>query len=159
MSLILTVAGYYNEDTYTRRPMNMFRKKTIAIILLLLAGAAFFVSAEAELADLYVKTFHISKIYPHQLGYKVVYVKSNMELDTFYVPIEWFQEAGGKAEIAFGNGPAYPYCSVFYDYEEGAFDHIRIYAVKDMNDYSWGAFDNTSGMEDRFAVETLNIEY
>ncbi len=128
------------------------------LLIMMMTPAVLF--AETELSNLYAKTAFISKIYPHQDGYKVVYVKSNMDLGVFYVPIEWFQEAGGKAEILYGSSSSFPYFTAYYNHEEGSFDHIRLYVHDDINNFSWGSFDRTAEVADRFTgVETLEIDY
>ena len=64
-------------------------------ILLLSLSAAFLAAEESEY---FVKTMPVSKIYNHYLGYRVVYVKSDLSLGEFYVPVRWFTEAGSKGQ-------------------------------------------------------------
>ncbi len=136
------------------------KRKILLVLVLILVVSPVVLLAEAELSSLYPKTALISKIYPHKDGYKVVYVKSDMTLGVFYVPIEWFQEAGGKAEIMYGNDKSLPYFTAFYKHEEGTFDHIRLHVYENYNNITWGSFDKSAEVADRFeGIETLNIEY
>lgn len=131
---------------------------TLAILLALTGVAAF----AAEESPIFVKTVPISKIYNHRLGYRVVYMTNDFDFKVFYVPTEWFSVAGEtgeipKAEIVFGNESAYPYFSIFW--KDGAFSHVRIYARNNPNDSTWGDASNLGDINDRFAVESLDLEF
>jgi len=130
-------------------------KRAIPVLLLLLAlGAAF---GQEQDAKVYVKTVPILKILSSSEGYKVLYVKSNMQVGEIYLPLSWFGKAGGQAEIVFGKDPSYPYFSVFY--KDGKFDFIRLYVIDDVKDLSWGILKRTEEELNRFKVDTLQIEY
>jgi hypothetical protein len=126
------------------------------IPLFLLVLGLFTVSAQEQDPKLYVKTVGIMKILNHALGYKVLYLKSRMEVGEFYVPPSWFK-AGGQAELVLGNGPAFPYFSVFY--RDGEFDHIKIYAAENIGHLSWGRLKRQVGDSSKFEVETLDLEF
>jgi hypothetical protein len=126
----------------------------VSLIFLVLGAAA--IGAQDQDPELYVKTVGIMKILNHSLGYKVLYLKSSMEVGEFYVPHGWFK-AGGKAELVLGNGQAYPYFSVFY--RNGEFDHIKIYAADNIQHLSWGRLKAQVGDSSKFEVETLNLEF
>ena len=130
-------------------------KKTILVFLILLfaVGAVF---AEATDSPYYVRTMAISKVYSHQDGYKILYRNAKMEFSTFYVPIEWFGNASGKAELIYGDSSSYPYFSIFW--KDGQFDHIRLYLHKDRTDLSWGDLDSTLDISDKFqGVESIEL--
>jgi hypothetical protein len=128
----------------------------------LLIGLSFFllgalaVGAQEQDPKVYVKTVGIMKILNHALGYKVLYLKSSMEVGEFYVPHSWFK-AGGKAQLILGDTPAFPYFSVFY--REGEFDHIKIYAHENIQHLSWGRLKAQAGDSSKFEVETLDLEF
>jgi len=128
----------------------------IAILMIVATTAAF-----SEPSDFYVKTLPIVKVYDHNLGYRIVYMKSNFELTAIYIPKGWFKTASEtgeppKAELVAGKDSAYPYFSVFW---KGAdFDHIRIYLQSDLNDPSWGDLAETEDMTEKFNVETLKLK-
>jgi hypothetical protein len=132
-------------------------KRTVMLVtLILLVLGVFAVNAQEQDPKLYVKTVSIMKILNHALGYKVLYLKSTMEVGEFYVPHSWFK-AGGKAELVLGNGPAFPYFSVFY--RDGEFDHIKLYAAENIRHLSWGRLKRQVGDSSKFEVETLDLEF
>ena len=132
-------------------------KRTVMLVaLVLLIVGVFAVSAQEQDPKLYVKTVSIMKILNHALGYKVLYLKSSMEVGEFYVPHSWFK-AGGKAELVLGDTPAFPYFSVFY--RDGKFDHIKIYAAENIGHLSWGRLKRQVGDSSKFDIETLDLEF
>jgi hypothetical protein len=132
-------------------------KRTVVLVaLVFLVLGVFAASAQEQDPKLYVKTVSIMKILNHALGYKVLYLKSNMDVGEFYVPHTWFK-AGGKAELILGNTPAFPYFSVFY--RDGKFDHIKLYANENIQHLSWGKLKRQAGDSSKFEVETLDLEF
>jgi hypothetical protein len=130
-------------------------KRTILLIALALLVLGV-VNAQEQDPEIYVKTVSIMKILNHALGYKVLYLKSTMEVGEFYVPHSWFK-AGGKAELILGDSPAFPYFSVFY--RDGQFDHIKLYAQKNIGHLSWGRLKRQAGDSSKFEIETLDLEF
>jgi len=108
-------------------------KKSILIVLLL---ACITFGLAAEESTLFVRTVPISRVYLYQEGYRVVYVKNDLNFGEIFLPISWFTMAGGKGEQVLGDDPAFPYFSVFW--KDGEFSHIRLYLKKDLRDPSWG---------------------
>ena len=132
-------------------------KRTVMLVaLVLLILGVFAVNAQEQDPKLYVKTVSIMKILNHALGYKVLYLKSSMEVGEFYVPHSWFK-AGGKAELVLGDTPAFPYFSVFY--RDGEFDHIKIYAAENIRHLSWGRLKRQVGDSSKLEAETLDLEF
>ncbi len=132
-------------------------KKIIAFTLLAMVSAMGFLSAEMVKADVYPKAMHITRVYPHKLGYRVDYLKSNRTVDTFYAPMEWFKKAAGYGEIVYGDDAEYPY-AVFY-YKDGKIDHFRLYLKESFNDMTWGNLRDDSQYNDKFGAEELTIKY
>jgi hypothetical protein len=132
------------------------KRKIVLVVLMTLLLGVFAVSAQDQDPKIYVKTVSIMKILNHSLGYKVLYLKSSMDVGEFYVPHSWFK-AGGKAELVMGNTPAFPYFSVFY--REGKFDHIKLYAHDNIQHLSWGRLKTQAGDSSKFEVETLDLEF
>ena len=129
-------------------------KRAIACVLLLtLALLAF----GQEQPEVYVKSVPILKILSHPEGYKVLYMRSDMQVDELYVPHRWLSKSGGKAEIIFGKEPSYPYFSAFY--RDGKFDFIRLYVLEDVKDLTWGILRKTEASNAAFGGETLEIKY
>ena len=132
-------------------------KRTVLLFaLILLVLGVFVVNAQEQDPKLYVKTVGIMKVLNHALGYKVLYLKSTMELGEFYIPHSWFK-AGGKAELILGDTPAFPYFSVFY--RDGEFDHIKLCAHENIQHLSWGRLKRQVGDSSKFDVETLDLEF
>ncbi len=137
--------------------------KKIMLFFAVLLALSGIVSAETETSDLYAKSVPISKVYIHQLGFRVVYMKSNSQMAVFYVPQTWFETAAvtgsaPKAEVVYGNEDAYPYFSIFW--KDGKFDHIRLYLKSNLNDPSWGEISSDWGdLTDKFKVDTLSLKF
>ena len=125
----------------------------VAVVLLILCSGALF----GEESEYFVKTVPVSKVYSHILGYRVLYLKSDLNFGEFYVPIKWFTEAGSKGELIWGAGPEFPFFSIFY--KNGEFYHIRLYLKRNLNDRTWGILRHKPGMEERFNIETLDLEF
>jgi len=112
---------------------------------------------------MYVKSVPISKVYNLKLGFRVVYMKSNTQMQAFYVPNTWLETAAvtgsaPKAEVLYGNEDAYPYFSIFW--ANGKFDHIRLYLKSNLEDKSWGSINPAWGnLDDKFKVDTLKLEF
>jgi hypothetical protein len=130
-------------------------KRTVMLVALVLLVLGV-VNAQEQEPELYVKTVSIMKILNHALGYKVLYLKSTMEVGEFYVPHAWFK-AGGKAELILGDTPAFPYFSVFY--RDGKFNHIKLYAHENIQHLSWGKLSRQVGDSSKFEIETLDLEF
>ncbi len=133
-------------------------KKTIGLVLIFLAfWSLFSLYAQEQDTKLFVKTVSIIKIYTHSAGYKILYLKSNMDLGEFYVPMHWFTRTGGKGEVVWGDQPSYPYFSIFW--VDGKYDHIRLYLQKNLGSESWGILKEGSVDDSLFKVEELNLEF
>tara|TARA_B100000614_G_scaffold208857_1_gene191664 strand:- start:1249 stop:1668 length:420 start_codon:yes stop_codon:yes gene_type:complete len=104
-----------------------------------------------------VVTVYIQKIYPHPQGYKVIYYRSDLYPGEVYLPGRWFTNAADKGEIIFTSHPSAPYMDVYY--ENGEFDHVRVFARENRADPTWGALPGNEDLTDEFSVETLDIAY
>ena len=130
-------------------------------VLIFTAGATF--AEGTDNSDIYVKSVPISKIYNLKPGFRIVYMKSDSQMQVFYIPYTWFETAAvtgsaPKAEILYGQDSAYPYFSIFW--VNGKFNHIRLYVKSDLNDPSWGENNpNWGNIDDKFKVDTLKLEF
>jgi len=127
------------------------------LIAILLSGMLY-----AEESGYYVKTVPISKVYLHNLGYRVVYQKSDLNFGIFYVPKRWFDLAGTeraepKAELVLANEPSIPYFSIFW--KDGQFSHIRLYLHRSLNHDSYGDLKDPASLNDKFEIESLDLEF
>jgi hypothetical protein len=140
-------------------------KRSVIFTLVLFISLAGFVWAQDTNQDnrseFYVKTVPISKVYIHNLGYRVVYQKADNNFGVFYVPNSWFQTTGSgeapKAELIKESSRTVPYFSIFW--RNGEFDHIRLYLHRNLGHISYGDLDNPEEIRDRFDVETLELEF
>jgi hypothetical protein len=129
----------------------------LAVLLIVVSGKVC-----AEESQFYVRSFLIEKIYPHALGWKVMYITSRMSYATTYLPHAWFSQSsskGGvqaKGEIIWGNNPAYPYMLIFW--KDGKFSHARLFLKKDMRDVSYGVISPNQDPAS-FNVEEPSLEY
>jgi hypothetical protein len=133
-------------------------KKLVAvgfIIIFTLVG----LSAAAEESEYYVKSVIVTKVYPHQDGYRIVYQRENLKLGVVYLPMDWFYTDGGarKAQVIYGEDPAYPYLSIFW--RQGEFHHLRLYVNENKNHPTWGDLENYPGLGEKFNVDTLQMEF
>ncbi len=128
------------------------------LALVLMLAAVLPLAAQPQNTPIFVKTVPIMKIYSHALGYRILYEKSNLEVGEFYVPVEWFNKAGGKGDIVWGNDIAYPYLSIFW--KDGKFDHVRLYLDEDLSAGSWGRLQGGGEeLQQKFRVEILQVEF
>lgn len=131
-------------------------KRKIAFILILFSLLCTIVAAESGISEYYTKTVHIAKIYPHKLGYKVVYVKGDNTTSALYAPMEWFRQIGGYGEIIYGSSAAYPYMTVYF--KAGEVSHFRLYVLESFQHESWGATPREDYTEE-FSAETPIFEF
>jgi hypothetical protein len=130
----------------------------VLAVLLFLASSNVF----ANESEYYARTFQIEKVYPHRLGYKVLYLTARLSYAATYLPHKWFSQSAtkngqqAKGELAWGNDPTYPYMIVFW--KDGKFSHVRLFLKKDMHDISYGVI---SPQQDpaQFEVDEIALEY
>jgi hypothetical protein len=138
----------------------MVMKKLGAVLAIMFVMVSAKVCADES--PYYARSFLIEKIYPHTLGWKVLYITSRMSYATTYLPLKWFSQSAtkngvqAKGEIIRGNQPAYPYMIVFWN--EGKFSHVRLFLKEDMRDISYGMI-NPNQDTAPFNVEEPALEY
>jgi hypothetical protein len=127
-------------------------RRTVAVVILaLLACSAAFAQQNAE-RDVYVKSVRIARVYPHALGYRILYFKSNMEYAEMYVPTQWFSFSGtSKANVIWGETAEFPFFTIYY--KDGKFDRILLYLHSDMHDITWGALPVGIDLTRQFDVQ------
>ena len=134
------------------------RKLILVVGLLALALPLFAQSRPRDVDSVYVRTMPIIKIYSHQLGYKIYYLTARGEVDSFYAPIEWFTQAGGKGGIAYGMGPQYPYLSIYW--VDKKFSHIKLFLVESPLSDTWGVLRGASfQVADLFKVDEPKLKF
>jgi hypothetical protein len=127
------------------------RRTAVVAVLVLLACAVAFAQEKAD-QNVYVKSVRIAKVYPHALGYRILYFKSTLEYAEMYVPIQWFSFSGtSKANVIWGETAEFPYFSIYY--KDGKFDRILLYLHSDMHDVTWGALAPGIDLTRQFDVQ------
>jgi hypothetical protein len=125
------------------------------LVVLALFAFVFAASLAADTSEYYPVRVTVVKIYAHADGYRVLYRKGTADIAEVYIPARWFS-SGGKAALIRGSEPSYPYLVVFY--KEGKFDHLRLYALADTKDQSWGILDPALG-KGKFDGEDIKLEF
>jgi hypothetical protein len=108
-------------------------------------------------AELYPRTIPVEKVYSYRKGYVVQYRKGANQMGRVYIPLEWFEGIAGKADlVTIPRGKGWPYMTVYY--KEGAFNHVRLYVIRERGHESWGMVPITTNIDDRFeGVEELKL--
>lgn len=109
-------------------------------------------------SSFYYVNVPLEKVFPHRLGYMVMYRRSGAELGRAYLPARWFSQAGGKGELLkLGTGKTWPYMTIFY--KDGAFSHLRVFVRGDLSHPSWGYLPQGSNIDSQFDIEELRLEF
>ncbi len=134
-------------------------RSVLAILIVLLAAAptAFGQEQGEEQDTILAVTVYVQRIYPHSLGYKVIYNQSDLYPGELYLPGRWFTDAAGKAAIIYRNHASVPYMTVYY--VNGEFSHLQLFAHSNPAHRSWGALPSDQDLREEFSVETLDISY
>jgi hypothetical protein len=130
--------------------------KRAVLVLAVFLLVVFYSAAQDQNESYYAKSVPIAKILSHRDGFKVIYLKSSMEMDSFYVPRSWLK-AGGKGEMVFGSDPSYPYFTIFW--RDGKFDFIRLNVDKNTNALTWGILSYQAVSPAVFDIEELELEF
>ncbi len=136
------------------------KKAAILVIACMVIGI--FGAAAAE-SDYYARTIRIEKVYPHQLGYKVMYTTGKLEFATTYLPQKWFthsssrEGAMAKGEVVWGTDPSYPYMIVFW--KNGKFSHVRLFLKRNLQDLSFGVMNPREDPTGNFNIEEISLEF
>jgi hypothetical protein len=126
----------------------------LALALLLCLSS---LAAYAEESEFYCVSIPVLRVYPHRLGYMVLYKTGNSSVHDIYLPMGWFNP-GGPADVVRGTGTMYPYMSVFF--KGGEFHHMRLYVSDDIHDESWAVFAQNANVDEKFKnVETLKLSF
>ncbi|MCG8480142.1 MAG: hypothetical protein MI724_13675 [Spirochaetales bacterium] len=110
-----------------------------------------------EDVSLQAVTVYVQRVYPHRLGYMVIYNRSDLYAGEVYLPNRWFTDAGGRAEIIRTHHRSAPYMTVFF--MDGEFSHVRLFVQDNPAHISWGALPSDADLTDEFATETIDIVY
>jgi hypothetical protein len=114
--------------------------------------------SEGKESEYFYVNVPIEKVYPYRKGYVIQYRKGINQMARVYLPIEWFEDAGGKGDLLYLGPDAWPYLTVYY--KGGSFSHVRLYLRKDRAHGSWGNIALGVNIDDRFEnVDDLKLEF
>jgi hypothetical protein len=127
----------------------------VLAVFIMLPSSAF---SQPQRRDIYTVSVPIIKIFAHQLGYKIYYLKYDLTLGSFHVPIDWFTSAGGKGTITWGRTDVYPYFSLYW--RDKKFFQIRLFLKENLFDESWGVLKVPIGeARSLFQVEEVALDF
>lgn len=108
-------------------------------------------------SEFYYHNVPILKIAPHKLGYYVIYRRNNLKTGEMFIPKEWLDRRDQRAVLNRTEDNIRPYVSVFF--RNGEFDHVKLVVAKDISHPTWGVLQVGSLYDEKFKIETLNLEY
>ena len=129
---------------------------TLVLVVLLLSASSVFGQVRDE--DPFYRSVPIVKILSHELGYRVFYLKINMELGSFYAPVDWFVGVANKGAIVWGRSPEFPYFTIYWN--KGQFSYIKLFLMENLHDDSWGVLrGDPAVLREKFDIEEPEIEF
>lgn len=133
-------------------------KRLLTTIVLLLSIT---VLSSASTSPYYTKSVVVVKVYPHKLGFKVLYMANDLQVKEIYLPNTLFeqQEEGGRerSKVFKGYDKTYPYLTVFW--KDGEFSHVKLYLKPDYSDVTWGALHDPDAHDENFRNATLEFDF
>jgi hypothetical protein len=88
-------------------------------------------------SEYYYESVSLEKVYPTKFGYILQYRKNVSKIGRMYIPVDWFTDAAGKAElITLPPGKGWPSVTVYS--KNGEFSHLRLYVHRWRNHQTWG---------------------
>ena len=131
------------------------------VIVFTFCEGAFLFAQESryEESEYYYFNVAIEKIFAHRLGYVILYRKGSTQMARTYLPIEWFYDTAGKAEVYTINaGKEWPSMSVYY--KDGEFSHVRLRLRASRAHESWGVVPLNVNIDKFFQdVEEVKLEF
>lgn len=124
---------------------------------ILLFGIFAALPAAAEESDLYYVNVQILKIFPHPLGYYIIYRRAGLKTGECYIPQKWFDRRDSRAVLNLTSFDINPYMSIIM--KAGKFDHVQIVAPRNIQNVAWGTLDNPTEVSAKFNVETIPLEF
>lgn len=134
--------------------MNNRYKKAIMMILVIISS--FMLSSQAK-SPYYTRSVIITRVYPHKLGYKVLYMTNELKNKSIYLPKTIFSDSNDGSDIILGLDKSYPYMQIFW--KNGEFSHVKLFLKSDFNDITWGSFNNPDSHDDNFNNADLKFDF
>lgn len=135
----------------------MKKKLLVLISLVLSIGLFAALPAAAEESDFYYVNTPILKIFPHRLGYYIMYRRTNSEIAEAFIPLKWLQPGDQRAVLNLTKANITPYLT--FVLKKGEFDHVRITAAMDTNHPTWGVLTSGAQYNDKFGIEKLDLKF
>jgi len=112
----------------------------------------------AKESDYYYYNFTIEKVFSHRLGFIVLYRRGSNKISRAIIPMEWFNDFGGKGDIVYlDSGNEWPSMIVYY--KNGEFSHVRLRLRKLRTHESWGIIPFNAMVDDYFQnIDELKLE-
>ena len=137
------------------------KKALFAVLLglILSTGSFLFAQSSTKESDFYYVSTPIEKIYTHRNGYVISYRKGVNQMARVYIPMDWFTDPTGKADlVSLGTGSAWPHLAIYYN--AGEFSHIRLYVRRDRSHETWGVVPFNVDLDEYFeGVEEIALEF
>jgi hypothetical protein len=135
------------------------KKLIIVLFFIALITPAFAQNRASELPRLYYINLPVERIFPSSDGYIIQYRSSSSVIETIGIPIEWFNNAGGRADIVrLEMASDWPSMSVFYS--DGEFSHVRLYVHRTTSHRSWGNIPMGTDLDRFFGDrQSFNIQH
>lgn len=134
--------------------MNRQYKKALTILLLLMAVLML---SSATKSPYFTKSVIITRVYPHKLGFKVLYMSNELKNKVVYLPNEIFSVGNDGSDIIYGHDKAYPYMMIFW--KDGEFSHVKLFLKQDINDVTWGSLNDPDAHDKNFDPENIEFDF
>lgn len=109
-------------------------------------------------SDLYYYNFPILKIAQHKMGYYIIYRRQGSTVTgECFLPHAWFKPKDKRGILDITSGDMRPYMSVVY--KNGEFDHVRLITPHSNKHPSWAIISNNAISNDKFEIESLDIQF
>ncbi len=135
-------------------------KKTTLLILsfALIFGLFAAAPAAADESELYYINVPILKIFPHRLGYYIIYRRNGLKTGEYFIPTKWLDRRDQRAILNLTESTVNPYLTIVM--RKGEFDHITIVAARDTHHPTWGVFTGSATQYDEnFKADKLDLQF
>lgn len=138
--------------------MKTGHKRALTILFILLTVVML---SSATKSPYFSRSVIVTRVYPHKLGYKVVYMSNDMKNRSVYLPATIFEaqteEGDARSKIFNGYNKSYPYMAIFW--KDGEFSHVKLYLKPNYSDITWGSFVNPDDHDENFKNAELKFEF
>jgi len=110
-------------------------------------------------SEFYYFNFSIERVFPHRLGYVVIYRSGANQIARTFLPRDWFAATGGTGSVAYlGSGREWPSMTVFY--RNGEFSHVLLRLRRNRAHETWGMIPQGTIIDEHFRdIEEIRLEF